>query len=116
MNKYIKWGLIIGFVFGFFIVGIVQIAQHNYCPLKPFGNPNKWSDICPLSFDSVTTKCIEGVFMVRSNCLSFLTFWGSPNDILLIPNIVYAFIYSLIGLLFGLMVSLIGYLYSKFKE
>ncbi|MBU3925468.1 hypothetical protein KJ854_06100, partial [Patescibacteria group bacterium] len=91
------------------LIFITQIAQHNYCPFKPFGNPDRWSDICPLSYDDDINKCIDGVFMVRSNCLSFLTFWGAPSDIPLIPNLAYALSYGLLGLL-------IGCSYSKFKK
>ncbi|MBU4141483.1 hypothetical protein KKE99_01260 [Patescibacteria group bacterium] len=109
MNKYILKCAIIGFIFGFLIIFIAQEAQWRYCPFEPFGNPDRWSDVCSLLPSGGVNKCIDNVFMVRSNCLSFLTFWGAPSDIPLIPNLAYALFYGLLGLL-------IGCSYSKFKK
>lgn len=131
MNKYSLKGAIIGFIFGFLIIFIGQIAQRNYCPFEPLlkkiPDPkglrvelNKSIDernnrYCP---NNLTTpdksignaySCKNGIIVIRSNCLSTLVFWGYPNDIPLIPNIFYAFVYGSVGLI-------IGYLYGILKE
>jgi len=136
MNKYIKWGAIFGFIFGFLLIFIVQIAQRDYCPFEPLIKHNlpiepgyadsshtieyRNNKSCP---NNLTTpdksignafSCKDGIIVVRSNCLSFLT--GTILEGGIIIFVIYGLVYSLIGLIVGLIVSLIGYLYEKFKN